>query len=91
MHQSITSIKRTFRASIDEPGRTKTSENNVGQSVTFTLNSVIPNINSTMTATIHNSPVFRQMSVKCNNGSETLGSSEISTLHIITQGNFLLK
>ena len=27
MHQSITSIERTFRASMDGPGRTRTSEN----------------------------------------------------------------
>ena len=91
MHQSITPIERTFLASIDQPGRTRMSENNVGQSVTFTLNSVIPNINSTMTATIQNSPVYTQMSVKCNNGSETFGDSEISTVYIVMQGKTISK
>lgn len=86
MDQSITPIERTFLASIDQPGQTRMSENNVGQSVTFTLNSVNPNMNSTMTATIQSHPEFAQILVKCNNGSETFGDSEMSPVHIITQG-----
>ena len=88
MHQSITSIERTFIASIDQPGRTRKSENNDGQSVNFTLNSASPNINSTLTATIQNSPEFRQMSVMCSNGSEAFGKPHTSTVYIITRGEF---
>ena len=91
MHQSITPIERTFLASIDQPGLTRMSENNVRQSVTFTLNSVNPNMNSTMTATLQINPEFAQMMIKCNNGSETFGDSEMSTVHIITQGKLLAK
>ena len=91
MEQSITPIERTFLASIDQPGLTRMSENNVGQSVTFILNSVNPNMNSTMTATIQISPKFAQMMVKCNNGSETFGDSEMSTIHIIKQGKLLTR
>ena len=62
--QSITSIEREFIAGLDHPGLTRTNTNNVGQSIIFTLNSLSPLINSTMTATIQDNPEFRQMSVK---------------------------
>ena len=86
MHQSTISIERHFITSLDGPGSTQNARNNFEQLVTFRLNSVSPLINSTMTATIKNNPEFRQVSIKCNDGSATFRESEISTIFIVTQG-----
>ena len=88
MHQSITSIERPFVAGIDSPELTQNDINNIGQLVTFWLNSVSPLLNSTMMMTIKGSPEFRQLSVKCDNGSAITGESDMSTIFVITEGMF---
>ena len=86
MHQSVTSIQRTFIAGIDSPELTQNDTNNVGQLVTFRLNSVSPLMNSTMIVTIKDSPEFAELSIKCDNGSAITGESDMSTIFIIAEG-----
>ena len=86
MHQSITRVERTFIAGLDRPELTRNDTNNVGQLVTFRLNSVSPLLNSTMIVTIKDSPEFRQLWVKCGNGSAITGESDMSTIFVITEG-----
>ena len=88
MHQSVTPIQETFIADADRPGLNRTQTNNVQQSIAFMLISTFPYLNSTMTATIKDSPQFSQILITCNNGSEPASTLDMSTIYVIPQGSY---
>ena len=87
-HHSIQPIEITLIGGDGQPDHETNHirTNNIQQSATFRLISTSPDMNSSLSMMIKESPEFSQVFVQCKNPSVTSERAR-STIHIITQGS----